>query len=287
MRICRSAFLFNTLLVVAAVATLLSTPARLAAGEPARSGQTAQADLSTVKIVDAFNLFPNVGTLIYFVEPNDAGLPPGIISQCTGTLIHERVFLVAGHCTSQTQPGLPPFIKPFVTLSPNALDRSKWRAATHLAFHPSMAFCQLGDCPYEELAPGLVDIGLAFLAQPVRNVTPARLARPGTLEHPGAVGKLMVVAGYGFLNSLPGGISPHTLSGMDFAESRSRASREWSTTGGPAGRSRASCATAIRGHRRSSTIRVSPGGRMRPSWRPRVTGDSTALRAIIERASIR
>lgn len=193
-----------------AAATLFLMSQLLAAEERPQSGQATADDLSTGKIVDVWNLFSNVGTLIYFVEPNDFGLPLGIISHCTGTLIHERILLVAGHCTSQTQPGLPPFVKAFVTLSPNALDRSSWRAVTDLRFHPSFAFCRLNDCPYEPLKAGALDIGLAVLEQPVRDVTPARLARPGMLEHPGAVGELMVVAGYGFLNSLPGGVPPPT-----------------------------------------------------------------------------
>ena len=83
-----------------------------------------------MKIVDVLNLFSNVGALIYFVEPNDSGFPPGIITHCTGTLIHERVFLLAGHCTAPTAGGLLPFIKAFVTFSPNALDRSTWRAVS-------------------------------------------------------------------------------------------------------------------------------------------------------------
>ena len=51
------------------------------------------------------NLFSNVGALIFFVEPNDAGFPPGIITHCSGTLIHERVVLLAGHCTAPTAGG--------------------------------------------------------------------------------------------------------------------------------------------------------------------------------------
>src|SRR5688572_25171569 len=74
----------------------------------------------SIRMVDAFNLFPNVGALITLAEANDAGLPPGILGQCTGTLIHERVVLVAGHCTAPAVGGLPPFIKTFMTFSPNA-----------------------------------------------------------------------------------------------------------------------------------------------------------------------
>ena len=47
-----------------------------------------------------------------------------------------------------------------------------------------------------------------FLSRPVRSIAPARLAKPATLETAGAAGKLMIVAGYGHLDSLPGGGSP-------------------------------------------------------------------------------
>ena len=169
----------------------------------------AQSDLSSIRVVDALNLFPNVGALIYFAEPNDFGIPPGPLVHCTVTLIHERAALVAGHCTAPTVGGLLPFIKAFVTFSPNALDRSTWRAVSGFAFHPSLPPCPppVG-CTFQGLDPGILDIGLVFLEQPVRDITPARLARLGKLEQPAALGKLMVVAGYGFVDSLPGGGSP-------------------------------------------------------------------------------
>jgi predicted RNase H-like HicB family nuclease len=115
----------NRVYAALVVATLLLAPQPLDAEKRPDSGRIATGDLSGIEVVDVLNLFSNVGSLIYFVEPNAVGLPPGIISQCTGTLIHERAFLVAGHCTSQTQPGLPPFVKPYVPLSPNALDQSE------------------------------------------------------------------------------------------------------------------------------------------------------------------
>ena len=168
-----------------------------------------QPDLSSIRVVDALNLFPNVGALIYFAEPNDFGIPPGIVTQCSGTLIHERAFLVAGHCTAATGGTLLPFIKAFVTLSPNALDRSAWREVSGLAYHPSIPPCPPPDfCTFRGLDPGILDVGLVFLRRPVRHIQPARLARPGTLESDRVAGQFMIVAGYGFLNSLPGGIPP-------------------------------------------------------------------------------
>ena len=148
-----------------------------------RASRSVPDGLATVKIVDVLNLFPNVGALIYFVEPNDFGLPPGIITHCSGALIHERVFLLAGHCTAPTAGGLLPFIKAFVTFSPNALDRSTWLPVSNFAFHPSLPPCPPPEvCTFQGLDPGILDVGLVFLSRPVRHIAPARLAKPGTLE---------------------------------------------------------------------------------------------------------
>jgi len=115
------------------------------------------------------------------VEPNDFGLPQGIFTHCSGTLIRERVFLVAGHCTAPAAGGLLVFIKAFVTLSPNALDRTTWRPLSHLAFHPSLPPCPPPEgCTFRGLDPGILDIGLVLLSRPVRDIAPAKLAKPGT-----------------------------------------------------------------------------------------------------------
>jgi hypothetical protein len=205
----RSRFLngcWNTLL---ALTILLVTSPGVRAEDQSGASQDDSNGLHTVRIVDVLNLLSNVGALIYFVEPNDLGIPTGIVTSCTGTLIHERVLLVAGHCTAPTAGGLLPFIKAFVTLSPTALDRSTWRPVSHLAFHPSIPPCPPPEgCTFQGLDPGILDIGLVFLEQPVRHIAPARLAAPGTLETPRAARNLMVVAGYGFLDSLPGGVPP-------------------------------------------------------------------------------
>jgi hypothetical protein len=44
-----------------------------------------------------------------------------------------------------------------------------------------------------------------FLERAVRHITPARLAEPGSLETAKAARSLMIVPGYGFPDSLPGG----------------------------------------------------------------------------------
>ena len=196
--------------VLLSLALLFSPVNARAQGRPGTAGQV---ELSSIKIVDAFNLFPNVGALIFVAGPNDFGIPPGILTSCSGTLIHERAFLVAGHCTAATGGTVPPsffpFVNAFVTLSPNARDPSAWREVSGVAYHPSIPPCPPPDfCTFLGLDPGILDVGLVFLRQPVRDVAPAKLARPGTLESDRAAGQLMIVAGYGFLNSLPDGSAP-------------------------------------------------------------------------------
>jgi len=194
---------------VALLSILVVTTSGLHAARQPHASRSGPHGSATVKIVDVLNLFSNVGALIYFVEPNDFGVPPGIFTHCSGTLIHERVFLLAGHCTAPTAGGLLPFIKAFVTFSPNALDRSTWLTVSSFAFHPSIPPCPPPDgCTFRGLDPGILDVGLVFLSRPVRHIAPARLARPGTLETPGAAGNLMIVAGYGHLDALPGGGAP-------------------------------------------------------------------------------
>ena len=148
----------SALLVALSFIALLGTPRELRA-QYLDVDPSLLSNLHSIKVVDVFNLFPNVGSLIYFVEPN--------------------------------------------------LDRSTWRAVSDLAWHPSIPPCPPPDfCTFQGLDPGILDVGLVFLSRPVRHIAPARLAKPATLETAGAAGKLMIVAGYGHLDSLPGGGSP-------------------------------------------------------------------------------
>jgi hypothetical protein len=83
-----------------------------------RTAQRQSIDLQSLRMIDFFNLFPNVGALVVWVEPNDAGVPEGLLTRCTGTLIDERVLLTAGHCVAWAAGGLPPFIKVLGDLQP-------------------------------------------------------------------------------------------------------------------------------------------------------------------------
>jgi len=177
-------WLRSCLLSVLLSSALVLTPVDARAQDgPETAGQF---ELSSIKVVDALNLFPNVGALIYFAEPNDFGIPPGIVTQCSGTLIHERAFLVAGHCTRTAATDPFPFVKVFVTLSPNARDPSAWREVSGLAYHPSIPPCPPPDfCTFHGLDPGILaarsSLDAVARAQPLPKDR-AGLARGGELR---------------------------------------------------------------------------------------------------------
>lgn len=157
--------------------------------------------------IDVQNLFPNVGAAIVWAGPNNAGVPPGVLGACSGTLIQERVFLTAGHCTRVSQDGIPPFIQIFVTFNLHVFDdRSTWIPVVEQAWHPSTLPCPNNSCPWPPPpVPGLSDVGLMFLAKPVNFAKAAKLAHPGTLERGPGERQDQVIVGYGFADSAPQG----------------------------------------------------------------------------------
>jgi hypothetical protein len=183
---------------------------------------SSRAAQGTDAVIDVLNLFPNVGALLVVGAPNDVGFPEGIVAFSSGTLIHERAFLTAGHFTG---PGsfapLPPFIQLFVSLSPNALDRTTWRPVVQQSTHPSIPPCPppLGCDPttedvFHSLDPGISDIGLAFLAEPVHGIRPARF-QTNALESRAAEKLPMIFVGYGFTHPGPPGNEIPPISDWD------------------------------------------------------------------------
>ena len=206
----------TTLVLALTLVSLLGRETLRAQGERTSANQNQTPELHSLRVVDFFNLFPNVGAFVVWGEPNDFGAPEGLLTRCTGTLIDERVFLTAGHCVAWIKEvTLPPSIKFFVTFNPNARERSSWRPVAGHVAHPSLPPCPPPDlCTFRGLDPGILDIGLIFLSEPVRGIAPATLARPNTLESDRAEDALMILPGYGDLDSVPGG-GPQPVSEWD------------------------------------------------------------------------
>ena len=91
MRVRFSTYRVTGMLGAAALTMLFVTTPGLRAEDESNPRRSVSNGLHTVKIVDVLNLFSNVGALIYVAEPNDFGIPAGIATHCTGTLIHERL----------------------------------------------------------------------------------------------------------------------------------------------------------------------------------------------------
>jgi hypothetical protein len=201
---------------VTTLALLVGTSAPWAAQKAATAHRQLESQQPVQGVIDALNLFPQVGALLIVGLPNDVGFPEGIVAFASGTLIDERAFLTAGHFTGPASFGpLPPFIKAFVSLSPNALDPSTWRPVVEQITHPSVPPCPppFGCDPttedvFHSLDAGISDLGLAFLAQPVRGIRPATLAEVDALESRPAGRLPMIVVGYGFTELGPGGEIP-------------------------------------------------------------------------------
>jgi hypothetical protein len=159
------------------------------------------------KLIDVENLFPNVAGGVTLVDPNDAGIPAGVIGGGTGVLIHEQVLLVNAHGTRLSESGVPPFIHGFVTFNLHVFDdRSTWIPIAARAWHPKTLPCPNHQCnwPDPPLA-NFTDVGLVLLQRPVKGIKPANLAPPGTLDKNRGQQGDQILVGYGFLDSAPGG----------------------------------------------------------------------------------
>jgi len=110
----------------------------------------------------------------------------GPFQWCSGTLIHPRVFLTAGHCTNRlealmaagqlTIEGVKVSFDPY-----NALDLDTMLAVEEMITHPDYNWG-----PYSNPR----DVGVLILAEEATNITPAELPDEGFLDKLRAEGKL-------------------------------------------------------------------------------------------------
>jgi hypothetical protein len=169
--------------------------------------------------VDENNTYRNVGCVVA-VLPD--GSPPFV--GFSGTLIHPRVLLTAGHCTDifTQSPELIAFSS--VSFSTNALDPSTWREIEAAITHP-------GYQPRGLNNPATNDVGVVILKEPIYDLPLAKLPYKGLLDDLKAAGLLrerrqggvrFTVAGYGSTLDWP---PPESIPGdgwRRFAESRYR-----------------------------------------------------------------
>ncbi len=98
---------------------------------------------------------------------------------CSGTLVHERVFLTAAHCTD----GLEDYgiNQVWVTFDQDALNPGTLLDVEAWVSHPDYYWGPTSN-PH--------DVGALILAEPVTHIAPANLPRPGFLDDLRAAGQL-------------------------------------------------------------------------------------------------
>lgn len=154
--------------------------------------------------VDENNTYSNVGALV--VTPPLDIYPPWVLA--SGTLIHPRVVLTAGHVTREVEKHWGDAANLFqVSFGTDALEPSTWHEVEAVITHPG--YHMNGD-PAGGPADAN-DVGVVILKKPVRRLPLAVLPEPFLLDQLKAAGLLreppgatkFTVAGYGSLLDHP------------------------------------------------------------------------------------
>jgi hypothetical protein len=177
------------------------------------------AALTSAKAIDSTNAHANVGVVMVWRDANNPlGLPGGLATYVTGVLIQSQTILTAGHFTARIEGvsaggQLPPWLRIVASFAPNAFDQSTWielnRARGTCVAHPSFPRpCTPQSCPFDDIdgqyEPGVSDVGLCFLDEPVLGIRPAKLANR-RLDQKRIPGTRMTIVGYGTTAPPPGG----------------------------------------------------------------------------------
>lgn len=143
--------------------------------------------------------YPQVGAMVVVTQTL------GTWMHCSGTLIHERVFLTAGHCYAGFPPTGPMF---YVTFDTDAMNEQAWIEVAEIIRHPG----------YQDRWNNLPhDVAVLILAEPVTDITPANLPSEGFLDTLREEGKLVqgpdgahfTVVGYGATPGWPPPVYVH------------------------------------------------------------------------------
>jgi hypothetical protein len=179
----------------------------------------ATAALTFAESIDSANAYPNVGVIMIWRDANNPlGLPGGLATYVTGVLIHPQAILTAGHFTARIEGAsaggqLPPWNRIVASFAPDTFDQSTWidlnRALGTCVAHPSFPRpCTPQSCPFNDIdgqhEPGISDVGLCFLDEPVLSISPAKLANQ-RFDRKGIAGTRMTIVGYGTTAPPPGG----------------------------------------------------------------------------------
>jgi hypothetical protein len=164
-----------------------------------------QAQAITNGVLDA-NAHPNVGGIVWQVSPW-TDVPPPVVCG-SGTLIHPRVFLTAGHATYAVQDrmaqGTMTLNNILVSFDSNIFsDGANWRPVSAILTHPG----------FVPNATSSEDVGVLILRDWVTDIAPLALPPQGFLDAKKASGELKEQSDRAILRVVGYGVVPDSNAG--------------------------------------------------------------------------